>query len=42
VDVDEETGTLTEKGLLKWRSMTMERCVTGMAYQMWLVRQSTY
>lgn len=32
----------TEKETLKWESMALERCVTGMAYQMRLVLQGIY
>ena len=32
----------TEKETLKWESMVLERCVTGMAYQMRLVLQGIY
>ena len=34
--------TLTEKETLKWESMALERCVTGMAYEMRLVLQGIY
>ena len=32
----------TEKETLKWESMSLERCVTGMAYEMRLVLQGIY
>ncbi len=32
----------TEKEAQKWESMTLERCVTGMAYAMRRVLQGTY
>jgi transposase len=32
----------TEMETQKWESMALERCVTGMAYQMWLVLQYIY
>ncbi len=32
----------TEKETQKWQSMALERCVTGMAYQMRLVLQGIY
>jgi hypothetical protein len=32
----------TEKETQKWESMALERCVTGMAYEMRLVLQGIY
>jgi hypothetical protein len=42
VDVAEEPGELDGKETLKWESMSLERCVTGMAYELRLVLKGVY
>ena len=42
LDVAQEPGELDGKEAQKWESMALERCVTGMAYEMRLVLQGIY
>ena len=42
MDVAQEPGLLDEDGSQKWESMSLERCVRGMAYEMRLVFEGIY